>query len=221
MSVVVTPRYRFLWALNRLVMRALFRLDAEGIDRWPPPPFELVCNHHNAFDPLIVLAVAPVRPRISWFGPRERDFSVGLRNRVMAFYGGVIPFDPDKTTLHSATRAVQRVFDAKGVLGIFAEGRAARRESEIQPFEPGASFFAARGGIPIVPCAIIGSSDLWLRRRITVRFGNAVEARGLRGREAIAALDARVGESIRAMLPPAEPDRPRYRPMRWLNDLLE
>jgi 1-acyl-sn-glycerol-3-phosphate acyltransferase len=221
MSVVVTPRYRYLWALNRLVMRSLFRLDAEGLDRWPAAPFELVCNHHNAFDPLIVMAVAAVRPRISWFGPREPDFSVGLKNRVMAFFGGVIPFDPDKTTLHSATRAVQRVFDANGVLGIFAEGRAGPRESEIGPFEPGASFFAARAGVPIVPCAIIGTSDLWLRRRIVVRFGEAIDTRGVRGREAIAALDARVADAIRAMLPRAEPDRPRYRPMRWLTDLLE
>jgi 1-acyl-sn-glycerol-3-phosphate acyltransferase len=75
--------------------------------------------------------------------------------------------------------------------------------------------------VPIVPCAIIGTSDLWLRRRITVRFGDAIDTRGLRGREAIAALDARVADAIRAMLPPTEPDRPRYRPMRWLTDLLE
>ena len=141
------------------------------------------------------MSVAPVEPRITWFGPREADFSRGFKNRLMAFFGGVIPYNPEKTTLTSAVRAVRRVFEADGVLGIFAEGRIGFCESELLPFEDGAAAFAATSGVPVVPCAIVGSTDLWFRRRIEVRFGEPIETDAVRGREARAALEARIREA--------------------------
>jgi 1-acyl-sn-glycerol-3-phosphate acyltransferase len=220
LSVAVTPRYRLMWGFNRAIVRLLFDVRATGLEHWPAPPFQLVANHHNGFDPLLVMSVAPVEPRITWFGPREADFSRGFKNRVMAFFGGVIPYNPDKTTLTSAVRAVRRVFEADGVLGIFAEGRIGFRESELLPFEEGAAAFAATSGVPIVPCAIVGSTDLWFRRRVEVRFGPAIETDGVRGREAREALEGRIREAIGAMLPDEEPRLPRRRPLAQLTDLL-
>src|SRR5918997_4846228 len=189
LSVAVTPRYRLMWALVRLVVRPLFRVSASGLEHWPAPPFQLVANHHNGWDPLLVIAVVPVEPRITWFGPREADFSRGFKNRIMAFFGGMIPYHPDKTTLTSAVRAVRRVFEADGVLGIFAEGRIGFRETELLPFEEGAAAFAAMSGVPVVPCAIVGSTNLWFRKRIEVRFGPAIQTDGIRGRDAREALE--------------------------------
>ena len=88
-------------------------MRATGLDRWPEAPFCLVLNHHNGWDPMLVMAASPLRPRVTWFGPKEADFSRGFKNRVMAFFGGVIPYDPEKTTLTSAVRAVRRVFAAE------------------------------------------------------------------------------------------------------------
>ena len=221
LNVAVDDRYRFLWALNRIVMRALFRIEVEGIRQWPGAPFQLVCNHHNGMDPLIVLAATPMRPRITWFGPREADFTRGFKNRVMAFYGGVIPFNPEKTTLLSAARAVRRVFDAGGVHAIFAEGRVGFRETELQPLEEGAAFFAIHAGVPVVPCAVVGTTELWLRKRLSIRFGEPIATGELRGRGGAEELNARTERALRALLPADEPPRPRgYRPLRWLTDLL-
>ena len=220
LSVAVTPRYRFMLGLNRLIVRLLFDVRATGLEHWPTPPFQLVANHHNGIDPLLVMSVARVEPRITWFGPREADFSRGFKNRLMAFFGGVIPYHPEMTTLTSAVRAVRRVFEADGVLGIFAEGRIGFRESELLPFEDGAAAFAATSGVPVVPCAIVGSTDLWFRRRIEVRFGQPIETDAIRGREARAALEARIREGIQVMLPDAEPQLPRRRPLSFLTDLL-
>jgi 1-acyl-sn-glycerol-3-phosphate acyltransferase len=220
LSVAVTPRYRFMWGLNRAIVRLLFDVRATGIDRWPDAPFQLVANHHNGFDPLLVLSVVPVEPRITWFGPREADFSRGFKNRVMAYFGGVIPYNPEKTTLTSAVRAVRRVFESDGVLGIFAEGRVGFRESELLPFEEGAAAFASTAGVPVVPCAIVGSTDLWFRRRIEVRFGPPIATDGVRGREAREELEARIREAIGALLPDAEPRLPRRRPLSFLTNLL-
>jgi 1-acyl-sn-glycerol-3-phosphate acyltransferase len=220
LSVAVTPRYRLMWGLVRAVVRLLFDVRVTGLEHWPAPPFQVVANHHNGWDPMLVIAVVPVEPRITWFGPKEADFSRGFKNRVMAFFGGMIPYNPDKTTLTSAVRAVRRVFAADGVLGIFAEGRIGFRETELLPFEDGAAAFAVASGVPVVPCAIVGSTDLWFRKRVDVRFGPPLATESIRGREARADLEQRIRAGVEALLPATEPRMPRRRPLAFLNDLL-
>jgi 1-acyl-sn-glycerol-3-phosphate acyltransferase len=220
LSVAVTPRYRLLFGLNRMLIGILFDVRATGLEHWPAPPFQLVANHHNGFDPMLVISVAPLEPRITWFGPREADFRRGFKNRVLAFFGGVIPYDPEKTTLTSAVRAVRRVFEADGVLGIFAEGRIGFCESELLPFEDGAAAFSATSGVPVVPCAIVGSTDLWFRKQVEVRFGPPIQTDAVRDRDARAALDARIRSAVEDLLPAQEPRLPRRRPLAFLTDLL-
>jgi 1-acyl-sn-glycerol-3-phosphate acyltransferase len=207
--------------LVRLWVGVFFRVRAHDLDRWPAAPFLLAANHHSGWDPILVIAVTPERPRVTWFGPREADFGRGLKNRVMAFFGGVIPYDPEKTTLVSAVRAVRRVFDADGVLGIFAEGRVGFRESELLPFEEGAVAFASASGVPIVPCAIVGSSALFFRRQVVVRFGPPIATKGLRGAVGRRELERRVREAITSLLPDAEPPVPRVRLLAWIGDALD
>ena len=220
LSVDVTPRYRLMWGLVRLIVRPLFSMRVSGLEHWPEPPFQLVANHHNGWDPLLVISVVPVRPRITWFGPRESDFSRGFKNRIMGFFGGMIPYNPEKTTLTSAVRAVRRVFAAGGVLGIFAEGRIGFRETQLMPFEDGAASFAVASGVPVVPCAIVGSTELWLRKRVEVRFGEPIPTAGVNGRAARAELEARIRAALQALLPSEEPRTSRRRPLSFLTDLL-
>ena len=220
LSVVVTTRYRVMRWLDVLVVRLLFDIRAEGLERWPAAPFCLVLNHHNGWDPMLALAATPETPRVTWFGPKEADFSHGFRNRVMAFVGGVIPYNPEKTTLTSAVRAVRRVFAAGGVLGIFAEGTVGFRETELLPFEEGAVAFAAASGVPIVPCAIVGSTFMWFRKRVVFRYGDPIPTTDTRGREARDELDRQVRAAMKALLPETEPRLPRRRPLPFLGDLL-
>lgn len=216
----VTLRYRVLRRLDIGVVRLLFDIRTEGLERWPAAPFCLVLNHHNGWDPMLALAATPQRPRITWFGPKEADFSRGFRNRLMAIYGGVIPYNPEKTSLTSAVRAVRRVFASGGVLGIFAEGKVGFRETELLPFEDGAVAFAAGSGVPIVPCAIVGSTFLWFRKRVLFRYGDPIPTDQARNREARAALDEQVRQALMALLPEREPRLPHRRPLRFLGDLL-
>ncbi|MDH4334647.1 MAG: 1-acyl-sn-glycerol-3-phosphate acyltransferase, partial [Chloroflexota bacterium] len=220
MSVEVTTRYRVMRAIDRAVVRLLFDIRVEGIEHWPAAPFCLVLNHHNGWDPMLALAATPLRPRITWFGPKEADFSRGFRNRVMAFYGGAIPYNPEKTTLTSAVRAVRRVFSSGGVLGIFAEGTAGFRETELLPFEDGAVAFASASGVPILPCAIVGSTFMWFRSQVIFRYGPPIPTDGLRGRDGRAELDERVRQAMLNLLPDKEPRLRRRRPLRFLGDLL-
>ena len=112
------------------------------------------------------------------------------------------------------------VFAAGGVLGIFAEGTVGFRETELLPFEDGAIAFAAASGVPIVPCAIVGSTFMWFRRRVVFRYGKPIPTDGARGREARAALDEQVRAAMIALLPKVEPRLPRRRPLRFVGDLL-
>jgi 1-acyl-sn-glycerol-3-phosphate acyltransferase len=130
----------------------------------------------------------------------------------MGFFGGMIPFNPRKTNLPSSVRAVQRVFDAGGVLAITPEGTLGFRETELLPLQEGATLFAAISGVPIVPCVVIGSSTLWLRKRIVVRFGEPIQVDRGAGRTARQALAGRVRAGMLALLPDAEPTYPRRRP---------
>lgn len=220
LSVEVTPRYRLMRLVDVLLVRLLFDIRTEGLERWPSAPFCLVLNHHNGWDPMLALAATPESPRITWFGPKEADFSRGFRNNLMAFYGGVIPYNPQKTTLTSAVRAVRRVFAAGGVLGIFAEGTVGFRETKLLPFEDGAVAFAAASGVPIVPCAIVGSTFMWFRRRVVFRYGDPIATADAHGREARGELDRRVRAAMLALLPTREPKLPRRQPLRFLGDLL-
>jgi 1-acyl-sn-glycerol-3-phosphate acyltransferase len=215
-GVETSLRYRVMRLAVRALVAALFRVRVEGVERWPRAPFCLVLNHHNAWDPLIVIAVTPASPRITWFGPRESDFSRGFKNRVMAFFVGVIPIDPEKATLTSAVRAVRRIFAAGGVLGIFAEGHGAFREAALDPFEDGAVSFAATARVPIVPCVIVGTTYLWLGKRLRVSFGAPISTEGARSAEARAELTGRVRAAMEAMLPDHEPAPPGRRPLRRL-----
>jgi 1-acyl-sn-glycerol-3-phosphate acyltransferase len=72
----------------------------------------------------------------------------------------------------------------------------------------------------VVPCAIVGSTDLWFRRRIEIRFGPPIETGTVRGREARAELDARIRAALQDLLPTEEPRLPRRRPLAFLTDLL-
>jgi 1-acyl-sn-glycerol-3-phosphate acyltransferase len=209
-------RYRLMRAADRLLVRALFRVRVRGLEHWPTAPFCLVVNHHNGWDPLILIGVVPATPRVTWFGPKEADFSVGFKNRVMGFFGGVIPFNPEKTTLTSATRAVRHVFESQGVLGIFAEGRNGFRETALQPFEDGAVAFATMAGVPIVPCVISGTTHVWLGKRVSVRFGAPVATQGVKGAAAREELTGQVRAAMEAMLPDREPPPPGNRPLRGL-----
>jgi len=209
-----------MWGLVRAVVRPLFEVRVSGLENWPAPPFQVVANHHNGWDPLLVISVVPVEPRITWFGPREADFSRGFKNRVMGFFGGVIPYDPDKTTLTSAVRAVRRVFEADGVLAIFAEGRIGFDETGLLPFEDGAAAFAVASEVPVVPCAIVGSTELWFRKRVEVRFAAPIATESVRGREARSLLEARMRTAVEALLPTVAPRLPRRRPLSFLSDLL-
>lgn len=201
------------------ITRAWLRLRVEGRDALPDGPAVYCFNHLNWSDPFILMAVLPLRPRLSFFGPREEDMAAGGRNRVMGWTGAAIPYKPGKNDLLEATRRVGARLDAGGVVAISGEGRIHVGERELLPFNDGAAYFALRSGVPLVPIAINGSSWLRFGGRIRIRIGPPLVAHGRPTRPAIETLTAAVHHAIATMVEDApDPGMP-ARPGRWLTDI--
>jgi 1-acyl-sn-glycerol-3-phosphate acyltransferase len=160
---------------------------------WKVPatgPVIFAVNHSHVVDGPMVIGVAP---RPSHFLVKKEAF-VGLLGPFMTRVGQ-IKVDRDTTDRTAITRALG-VLENGGVLGIFPEGT--RGEGDFAALRAGLAYFAVRGGAPIVPVAVLGSSDRPgrlvkglppLRSRVDVVFGDPFEAGDGSGRRTRKALD--------------------------------
>ena len=212
-------RFGFVRMFCAVVVRAILRIRVEGREHLATGPAIYCTNHLNWTDPLILLAVLPATPKFAMFGPKEADMSTGGRNRLIVWAGLGIPYRPEKTDLLETTRRVQRVIADGWIIVIMGEGRIHRGERELTPLADGTAYFALRGGVPIVPVAINGTSWLGFGRTVRIRFGPPITAEGRATRESVAALTARTEEALLAMVADF-PDRPTPGPFgRWLTEV--
>ena len=194
------------------VVRTYLRLRLEGRERLPRTPAIYCFNHLNWVDPFLLMAALPMRPRLTFFGPKEEDMSVGGRNRLMTWTGATIPYRPGKNNLIEATRRVRAVIDAGGVIAIAGEGRIQPFESQLGPLNEGAAYFALREQVPLVPIAIHGTSWLGFGRRIRVVVGEPLAPIGRPNRENVDALIARCWTALHELVRD-EPERARPGPI--------
>jgi 1-acyl-sn-glycerol-3-phosphate acyltransferase len=183
-----------------VVARAYLRLRLEQRGHLPKGPAIYCFNHLNWADPFLLMAILPMRPRLTFFGPKEEDMSVGGRNRLMTWTGATIPYRPGKNDLIVATRRVHAVIAAGGVIAIAGEGRIQPFESELRPLSEGAAYFALRERVPLVPIAIHGTSWLAFGRRIRVVVGDPLLPEGRPRREIVDALTARCWVALHALV---------------------
>ena len=170
--------------------RAWLRVDCDGFERLPNGPAIYCFNHLSWSDPFVLMATLPMRPRLSFFGPKEEDMGVGGRNRLMHWTGTTIPYKPGKNDLLEATRKVGAVIGAGGIVAIAGEGRIGAVESALLPLNDGPAYFALRSHVPLVPIAINGTSWLRFGGRVRVRVGEPIVATGRPDRAAVAAMTA-------------------------------
>lgn len=186
----------FVFALTRGFLRIRF----DGRERLPTGPAIYCFNHLSWADPFILMAILPFRPRLSFFGPKEEDMGVGGRNRIMHWTGTTIPYKPGKNDLLDATRRVDAVLKAGGVVAIAGEGRIGAVESRLLPLNDGPAYFALRAGVPLVPIAINGTSWLRFGGRVRVQVGETILVTGRPDRAAVTATTALLDERLRALL---------------------
>jgi 1-acyl-sn-glycerol-3-phosphate acyltransferase len=164
---------------------------------WKVPvtgPLVFAVNHSHNIDGPMLMGTAP-RP-------------VHFLIKQEAFVGPLGPFlegigqlkvDRSSADRSAITRALG-VLEQGGVLGIFPEGT--RGEGDFASLRAGLAYFAVRAGAPIVPVAVLGSTDRRgrlipglppLRSRVDVVFGEPFRADDGSGRRTRTALDAATG----------------------------
>lgn len=173
------------------LMYGLWRPRVLGAWRVPASgPVILAVNHAHNLDGPMLMGTAP-RP-------------VHFLIKKEAFVGPLGPFlegigqlkvDRDSTDRAAIGNALA-VLEHGGVLGIFPEGT--RGDGDFASLRAGLAYFAVRSGAPIVPVAVLGSTDRpgrvvkalpRLRSRVDVVFGDAFQAGDGSGRRTRKALD--------------------------------
>ncbi|MEV8457712.1 lysophospholipid acyltransferase family protein [Streptomyces sp. NPDC052095] len=140
-------------------------------------PVILAVNHAHNIDGPMLMGTAP-RPvhflikKEAFVGPLD------------PFLRGIGQLKVDRTTVdRTAVTDALGVLKGGGVLGIFPEGT--RGEGDFASLRAGLAYFAVRSGAPIVPVAVLGSTERRgrlisalppLRSRVDVVFGDPFEA---------------------------------------------
>jgi 1-acyl-sn-glycerol-3-phosphate acyltransferase len=203
-----TIRYYVSRIVTAAITRGWLRMEVVGRERLPDGPAIYAFNHLSWVDPFVLMATLPLRPRLSFFGPREEDMRAGGRNRLMLWTGSAIPYKPGKNDLLEATRRVGAVIADGGVVAIAGEGRIGAIEDRLLPLNDGPAYFALRSRVPLVPIALNGTSWLHFGGRVRVQIGEPIVGEGRPDRAAVEAMTATLAARLEAMLHGApEPQR--------------
>ncbi len=164
----------------------------------------LAANHISHFDPPFLTAAAA--RKIDWMAVVELFSNrwAGAWLRV----NDTFPVDRSRTDRAAVRTALDRL--ARGhVVGMFPEGGIRDGAASVlggAELRPGSTVLAQLGGVPIVPCVLLGSDRLygarhwWPRRRVPawIAFGEPLHCREP-GKEARTAMEAELGESLRSL----------------------
>ncbi|WP_370531842.1 lysophospholipid acyltransferase family protein [Streptomyces venezuelae] len=173
------------------LMYGLFKPRVLGAWRVPASgPAILAVNHAHNIDGPMLMGTAP---RPVHFLIKKEAFVGPLGSFLEGI--GQLKVDRDGTDRNAIGNALG-VLEQGGVLGIFPEGT--RGDGDFASLRAGLAYFAVRSGAPIVPVAVLGSTERRgrlvkalppLRGRVDVVFGDAFDAGDGTGRRTRKALD--------------------------------
>lgn len=195
--------------------RSVARIEVEGREHLPPEgPFILISNHQSVLDP-IILQSSISRNDIHTL-TKSTQFRGALFRWVLPRLNAIpvrrFRIDPQ------AVRVLLRHLDAGRAVCIYPEGERTW-DGAIQPLRRGAVRVILKAGVPVVPCGLSGTFDVWprwsrslRRRRVRLRFGERMEfgrhddreEREARLEETTAALRDALSELSGRPLAPAE-----------------
>jgi long-chain acyl-CoA synthetase len=171
---------RVIFGLNWLVMRAFFRVRAEGLGHIPADgPWVLVANHGSDLDALLLAAAIGYRnlQRLYWSGDATRLFA---RPWLFPLIRAVRIFPVDDRAPSRALALAESVLRRGDRLAWFPEGWRSP-DGTLQRFFPGIGELLHRMPVAIVPAYIAGSYEALPRHRrlprphrVTIHIGRPV-----------------------------------------------
>lgn len=153
-----------LYGINKILMRSIFRLRVDGIERLPRSgAFVLVPNHVSDLDPLAVAAALPFEyfRRTYWAGDVVRLF----RNAFLrAVCRAVRLYPVDERRPASAIETAARVL-ARGDIQVWFPESWRSPDGKLQRFLPGIGELLVKSGARAVPVYISGTFEAMPRTR--------------------------------------------------------
>lgn len=177
--------YRVLkYVLLGPLLRLLFRPRIEGLENIPAEGAAIVAGNHLSFsDHFLMPAILP--RRITFLAKQEYFTGPGLKGRLVAAFfrsAGQIPVDRSGGNAgESALREGLGVLGRGELLGIYPEGTRSH-DGRLYKGRVGVARMALKAGVPVVPCAMVGTFEIQPAgrvlpriRRVTIRFGEPLE----------------------------------------------
>jgi len=185
-----------LWAVP--LLHLLFRIDVAGRQRIPTDRnYVLIANHLNWLDSFAILAEFPAEPRVHFLGDTTilitRRFQWAMVKSVAGFIPVNRKLSPDTVLFDHVNRCLQR----GGVVALYPEGNYGPAEGELLlPFKKGFAHFAIDNRVPVLPVALSGMKDLWLRKTVRMIVGEPIESTGQTVDSLVAASEVRMRELL-------------------------
>jgi 1-acyl-sn-glycerol-3-phosphate acyltransferase len=179
------------------LLRLLFRPRIEGAEHVPAEGAAIVAGNHLSFSDHFLMP-AVLRRRITFLAKAEYFTGPGLKGRMTAAFfrsAGQIPVD--RSGRKAAGAAIEEglgVLRKGELLGIYPEGTRSH-DGRLYKGRVGVAAMALGAGVPVIPCAMVGTFEVQppgrvLPRigRVTIRFGKPLEFSrfaGLEGERAV------------------------------------
>src|ERR1700740_100557 len=171
--------YRAVRLFGVPVLRLLFKFEVTGRGNLPRHGnYVVIANHLNWLDEFTLLLLFPVEPRLHFLADPTLLVTRRFQWWIVRATGGYVPVVRERHGDQTLFHHVDRCLELGGAVAIFPEANYGPREGELLPFHKGFAHFAIKAGVPVVPVALSGTKDLWLRKRIRVAIGPALPTLG-------------------------------------------
>ncbi|MEU3415103.1 lysophospholipid acyltransferase family protein [Streptomyces sp. NPDC006658] len=192
------------------LLRLVFRPRIEGLEQVPASGPAIIAGNHLSFSDHFLMP-AVLKRRITFLAKAEYFTGPGLKGRLTAFFfrgAGQIPVDRSgKEAGRAAIREGLGVLRRGELLGIYPEGTRSH-DGRLYKGKVGVAVMALTAGVPVVPCAMIGTFEAQPPGRVvprvrpvTIRFGEPLDFSryaGMEGEKAV--LRAVTDEIVHAIL---------------------
>jgi len=159
-------------------MRLAFDWKVAGRERLPKGPCVIIANHLNWIDAWALLLQLPIEPRIHFLANPANLVRHRFDWWLVRQVGGYIPVDLTQKAGAELFQHVNECLRRGGVVAIFPEAAYGPAEGVVQPMKRGFAHFAVDNQVPVVPIALSGTKELWLRKPIRLQVGEPIQPDG-------------------------------------------
>ncbi|MER5897196.1 lysophospholipid acyltransferase family protein [Streptomyces sp. NBC_00683] len=178
----------FYYVLKYVVLGPLLRLGfrprIEGLEHIPAEGAAIVAGNHLSFSDHFLMP-AIIKRRITFLAKAEYFTGPGIKGKLTAAFFhsiGQIPVDRSgKEAGQAAIREGLGVLSKGELLGIYPEGTRSH-DGRLYKGKVGVAVMAIRAGVPVVPCAMVGTFEIQPPgkvvpriKRVTIRFGEPLD----------------------------------------------